>query len=273
MPGADLSAADRIARARDGALLIEAVRAAGELALSFFRTELRQWTKGVSSPVSEADIAVDALLRDKLMAPRSGYGWLSEESPDHPERLALARVWVVDPIDGTRAFLAGRDDWTISAALVEAGRPVLAALYAPATGELFSAVENAGARLNDAPISATGGAELRRARVAGPQKMLERPNVAELAMTAMPKIGSLALRLARVAEGRLDVALAGGNSHDWDLAAADLLVHEAGGRMTTLAGEGLVYNRPQTVHQGLVAAGGDRHARLVGHFRRTDRIG
>ncbi|TAK48359.1 MAG: 3'(2'),5'-bisphosphate nucleotidase CysQ [Xanthobacteraceae bacterium] len=266
MPGADLPASDA-----DGALLGEAVRAAGKLALSLFRTELRQWTKGVSSPVSEADLAVDELLRTMLRTPRPGYGWLSEESPDHPERLRLARVWVVDPIDGTRAFLAGRDDWSVSVALVQDGRPLVAAVYAPATGEFFSATKGTGARLNDAPIRATQGDELRQARVAGPQKMLEWLNDSELAMVAAPRIGSLALRLARVAEGRLDVALVGGNSHDWDLAAADLLVHEAGGRMTTLAGEGLVYNRPEIVHQRLVAAGGDRHARLVGHIRRTDR--
>ena len=107
------------------------MREAGALALTTFRQPLRQWTKGASlSPVSEADIAVDELLRERLWrAARPGYGWLSEETEDDPARLDVESVWIVDPIDGTRAYLAGRADWTISVALATDGRPVLAAIY------------------------------------------------------------------------------------------------------------------------------------------------
>ena len=119
--------------ARDAALLTDTVREAGALALSLFRTELKNWTKGASSPVSEADIAVNDLLERRLRSATPDYGWLSEESVDDESRLEKRLVWIVDPIDGTRGYLAGREDWCVSAALVEDDSPVLAAVFAPAT--------------------------------------------------------------------------------------------------------------------------------------------
>jgi myo-inositol-1(or 4)-monophosphatase len=246
------------------ARLETAVREAGLLALSMFQTPLKNWTKGPSlSPVSEADIAVDNLLRDRLTAVDNGFAWLSEESVDDPVRLAARYVWIVDPIDGTRAYLAGLPDWAVSAALVENGRPVLACLYAPVTAEFFMARANAGATLNGTAIAATTGAELALARIGGPKNLLERFAAIAPAFTVMPRVRSLALRLARVAQGSFDAAIAGGNSHDWDLAAADLLVHEAGGAMTPFEGGTVTYNRPVPRHGMLVAAGRDRHAALI----------
>src|SRR5947208_7287718 len=125
---------------RDAALLKDTVRQAGALALSLFRTELKNWTKGASSPVSEADIAVNDLLENALRSATPDYGWLSEESADDHHRLARRLVWIVDPIDGTRAYLAGREDWCVSVALVEQASPLLGAVFAPATDELFFAV-------------------------------------------------------------------------------------------------------------------------------------
>jgi myo-inositol-1(or 4)-monophosphatase len=188
---------------------------------------------------------------------------LSEESADDPARLAARRVWIVDPIDGTRAYIAGLPDWAVSAALVEDGRPVAACLYAPVGNEFFMARAKAGATLNGTAIEATAGAQLARARIAGPQSFLERLAAVAPPFTAMPRLRSLALRLARVAQGDFDVAFAGGNSHDWDLAAADLLVHEAGGAMTSFGGGTVTYNRPVPRHGMLVAAGRDRHAALI----------
>ena len=135
--------------ARDAALLTETVREAGALALSLFRTELKNWTKGASSPVSEADIAVNDLLEERLRSATPDYGWLSEESADDEARLGKRLVWIVDPIDGTRAYLAGREDWCVSVALVEDASPVLAAVFAPASDEFFFAVRGQGATLND----------------------------------------------------------------------------------------------------------------------------
>ena len=243
-----------------------AVREGGALALSTFRGEIRSWTKNETSPVSEADLAVDALLRERLPTIRKA-GWLSEETEDDPVRLCEAEVWVVDPIDGTRAYLAGSPEWTVSAALVRAGRPVVAALYAPVTDELFLAIAGAGATLNGAPIAASAGDVLMGATFSGPKRRLER--LAEIApgIVAAPRIPSLALRIARVASGQLDGTFAGPDSHDWDLAAADLLVHEAGGVLSTLTGQLLIYNKPEPVHDALVAAGRLRHAALLGLIR------
>ncbi len=259
-----MPASDGIDRAAIAARLTEILGDAGRLALRFFKTPVKTWLKGAGegSPVSEADIAVNLLMQERLSMAASGCGWLSEETEDDRTRLASARVWVVDPIDGTRSFLAGRPDWTISAALVERGRPTVAALYAPVTDEMFLAVRGQGALLNGARITVSVGAALAGARVAGPQRMLEQLSAREAGIVFAPKVHSLALRFARVAEGRIDVALGGRNSYDWDLAGADLLVHEAGGVLTTMAGETIAYNQPQPRHEALVAAGRPRH-RLV----------
>jgi myo-inositol-1(or 4)-monophosphatase len=246
--------------------LAAAVREAGALALQTFRGQLKSWIKGKSSPVSEADLAVDALLRERLLTILDA-GWLSEETEDDPARLQRTDVWVVDPIDGTRAYLAGLPDWAISVALVNAGRPVVAALYAPVTDELFLSIAGTGATLNGVPIKASKGDQIADAKFSGPKRRLESLATIEPAIQTMPRVPSLALRLARVATGALDGAFAGPDSHDWDLAAADLLVHEAGGLISTVTGQSLVYNRPNPVHDALLAAGRARHAVLLSLIR------
>ena len=247
---------------RQAARLEASVREAGALALSMFKTPLKNWTKGeAQSPVSDADIAVDNLLRVRLAD--AGIAWLSEESVDDPVRLEARYVWIVDPIDGTRAYIAGLPDWSVSAALTENGRPVAACLFAPVSQEFYLAVVGAGATRNGIAIAASQGADLAQARIAGPRKLLERLQAVAPPFTVMPRTHSLALRLARVAEGTFEAAFAGGNSHDWDLAAADLLVHEAGGALTPFGGGTVTYNCPVPRHGMLVAAGKDRHAALL----------
>jgi myo-inositol-1(or 4)-monophosphatase len=242
--------------------LTNAVREAGELALKTFRGTLKSWTKGKDSPVCEADIAVNELLHARLND--AGFGWLSEESADDARRLAARRVWVIDPIDGTRAYIAGFPEWTVAAALVEDGRPVAAVVFAPVADELFTATAGGGAWCNGRAIAATPGDTLDDARFAGPRSYVERLQKAGAGVAPIPRIASLALRLTRVAQGAVDAAMASGNSHDWDLAAADLLVHEAGGLLTTFSGRSLIYNQPKTAHEPLVAAGRERHGRLIG---------
>jgi myo-inositol-1(or 4)-monophosphatase len=254
--------------ARDVALLTDTVREAGALALSLFRTELKNWTKGASSPVSEADIAVNDLIETRLRRATPDYGWLSEESVDDEQRLDRQRVWIVDPIDGTRGYLAGREDWCVSVALVEDTTPVLAAVFAPASDEFFFAARGQGAARNDTAVHATTGTEMDFSRVAGPKPLVERLSRSSDDITLHPRIGSLALRLCRVAEGRLDAAFAGGQSRDWDLAAANLIVQEANGSMTALSGDRILYNRREVTHGVLVAAGRDRHASIIEHFRK-----
>jgi myo-inositol-1(or 4)-monophosphatase len=249
---------------REAEGLAAAVREAGQLALSMFGRPIRTWTKGPSqSPVSEADIAADNLLREQLTAIAPDIAWLSEESTDDPARLNARRVWVVDPIDGTRAYIGGLPEWSVSVALVQDGRPILACLYAPAIDEFFTARAGAGATRNGAPIAVNPGTEVEHARIAGPRKLMERLKAIAPPFVLMPRVHSLALRLTRVAQGVFDAAIAGGNSYDWDLAAADLLVHEAGGTLAPVGDGTVTYNRPVPRHGMLVATGRDRHAALI----------
>jgi len=264
---ADANSLEATILTRDAALLKDAVRDAGALARSMFRTELKTWTKGASSPVSEADIAVNDLLEARLRAATPDYGWLSEESADDAARLSRRLTWIVDPIDGTRNYLGGHDEWCVSVALVEDASPVLAAVFAPVSNEFFFAARGQGTLLNGIAVQATTGSTLDFSRMSGPKPMVERLNMSGGDIKLHPRIGSLALRLCRVADGVLDAAFAGGNSHDWDLAAADLIVQEAGGRMSDLSGDPILYNRREVAHGVLVAAGRDRHASIVAHFR------
>ena len=184
------------------------MREAGALALKTFQAPVKSWIKDQSSPVSEADIAVDAFLRERLAGPGSGRGWLSEETEDDRSAGQARQLWIVDPIDGTRSYLAGRPDWAISAALVVDGRPVLAAVFAPVTDELFLAAAGAGATRNGVPIKASAGDRLEGAKVAGPKRLVQALAAARSQIAVAPRIGSLALRLTRVAQGELDVAFA-----------------------------------------------------------------
>ena len=139
---------------------------------------------------------------------------------------------------------------------------------APASGEFFFARKGQGATVNERPIRTSAGTELDFSRMVGPRPLVERLSPSPHDIVLHPRIGSLALRLCRVAQGSLDAAFAGGQSRDWDLAAANLIVQEADGNMTALSGDALVYNRREVAHGMLVAAGRDRHARIVEHFRR-----
>ena len=248
---------------------LEAVlRDAGELARATARGPFKHWTKGSDhSPVTEADIAVNDLLRARLGSLVPDARWLSEESQDDLPDDALALAWIVDPIDGTRAFISGRADWTISAALADRGRPLVAALYAPVTEEMFLASRGGGATLNGAPIKANTGGGLSGARLAGPKRYLDRLSSLTPETLAQPKVHSLALRIARVAHGALDAAVASPGSRDWDLAAADLLVHEAGGALTDFAGRPLTFSNAHGAHGALVAAGQARHDTLINLVR------
>ena len=157
MPDAEHASASDEILTQNAALLAATVREAGAVALSMFRTELKSWIKGASSPVSEADIAVNDLIETRLRGATPDYGWLSEESVDEPARIGKALTWIVDPIDGTRAYLARQPDWSISIALIANGLPVLAAVFAPASEQFFFAIKGRGAKLNGRPIAAAPG--------------------------------------------------------------------------------------------------------------------
>ncbi len=244
-------------------VLHDAIREAAGLALPFFRkgahTGARVWSKAGGSPVTEADVAVDTFLKVRLSQIEPRAAWLSEETSDDPIRLGHDLVWIVDPIDGTRAFLSGHPDWSIAVALLRAGEPVLGAVFAPATEHFYEAVAGEGATLNGAPIRVSAQAVLDDARITGPKPLQDRllngaarrglrPSV-----TVIERVPSLALRLARVAEGRIDVGLVSRDARDWDLAGADLIVREAGGVVCDPQGEPAIYNRPEPRHGELIA--------------------
>jgi myo-inositol-1(or 4)-monophosphatase len=240
---------------------------AGEIALRFFRsglsTSARIWSKAGGSPVTEADVAVDTFLKIRLSSLMPGAGWLSEETADDARRLDRDYVWIVDPIDGTRAYLSGSHDWSVAIALLRDSRPVLGIVYAPAHGATFQAVKGQGAHCNDQPIAVSQARSLEGISVAGPKPFVDRLERKVPSIQRPPRIPSLALRIARVAEGSVDAGLVSSDARDWDIAAADLILHEAGGALTTLAGEPPRYNEPEPQHGELAAAPQQLHRELL----------
>lgn len=206
------------------------------------RGQVRGWLKGDSEPVTDVDLAVNALLQRHLASPENG--WLSEESTDTSSRLTKTRVWVVDPIDGTRALLNGKSDFSISVALVERGRPVLSVVFAPVRDEFYSARLGHGAFLNGRPIHVSNRKRLPGAHVQADRDYLtsRRWTMPWPALT-IGKYQSFALRLAAVAAGTYDLAISAKPKSEWDVAAGHLLVEEAGGVCCGGTGESLWYNR------------------------------
>ncbi len=238
--------------------LIDAARSAGEIGLRDFRlgetTSARIDTKHGGSPVTAADLAVDRYLGDRLRRAFPGAGWLSEETADDLARLEKTSLLVVDPIDGTRAFLAGDPRWAVSVALVEAGRPIAGVVHAPALGETYAAALGGGARLGDRALQAEERATLDGARVAGPKSMISALSAAGgVELAPLPRAPSLALRLVQVASGAFDIALASANAYDWDVAAADIVLSEAGARLIDARGSALAYNSKRIRHDALLA--------------------
>ena len=254
----------------DYALLKQAAREAGELALTYFRKSITVKRKIDGSEVSEADLAVDVALKLGLHVPRPDYGWLSEESEDDPERLNCRRVWTVDPIDGTNAFLRHLPEWTISAALVEDDLPVLGVVFNPATNEFFHAMRGKGAFLNDKKITASTKATLDGALLIASGGLFKKKIWKDPWPEVQTKwVNSVAYRLALVACGRADATISLSAKSEWDLAAAALIVEEAGGVITDHHGEVHRYNRATPRLPSLVASGKAMHPLLI---ERTDRV-
>ncbi|MEJ0093262.1 MAG: 3'(2'),5'-bisphosphate nucleotidase CysQ [Methylocella sp.] len=252
----------------------DAVRSAGALALGFFRpgekTSAAISHKAGGSPVTEADHLVDRFLKQRLEALLPEAGWLSEETEDSAARLTKKLILVVDPIDGTRAFARGDSTWAIAVALVQEGRPLIGIVHAPALGETYIAVKDGGARLNGDPIEVSRLVALNAdAKVAAPASLAQDLRQAGLTFALQPRIPSLAMRIALVASGALDAGFASENSHDWDIAAADLILEEAGGRLASLDGCAIVYNRKDTRHGVLTAAPRQLHAEVSLAARRA----
>ncbi|MCV6548401.1 MAG: 3'(2'),5'-bisphosphate nucleotidase CysQ [Cohaesibacter sp.] len=234
-------------------LLEQAARKAGKLALSYFNRDPQVWSKDNDSPVSEADLAVDKMLHEQLLGAKPDYGWLSEETEDNPARQQKDCVFVVDPIDGTRAFINGEDVWTISIAIVKDNRPVAAALYAPVRDELYLASKQGGTFLNGKSLKIPHKQSLQQCVTVGPPQAIKKGPLHEEGVTWGGYIGSLAYRIAMLADHKADLALARDGSHDWDLAAAELILTEAGGLLREGQGQTLTYNKAMPKHGVLYA--------------------
>ncbi len=257
MPGAELS------------LLVDAAEASGKIALKHFRHDPRIWNKPDGlGPVTAADLEVDAMLRHSLRKARPDYGWLSEETPDTNERLSAKRVFVVDPIDGTRAFIAGEKSWAHSLAVVENGRPIVGVVHLPMLDRTYAAVAGGGAFLNGTHIIASARTELDGAKVLATAALLEESHwpggVPRFERHFRP---SLAYRLCLVAEGRFDAMMSFRATWEWDVAAGDLIASEAGAVVTTGAGEVPAYNNSTPLLAGLLAAGPGLHPGILERVR------
>jgi myo-inositol-1(or 4)-monophosphatase len=259
--------------AEDRALIEDAVRTAGGIAKKYFGGEYRRWDKGAGQPVTEADLAVDKYLRETLTKARPGYGWLSEETEDDPARREKKNVFVVDPIDGTVAFLKKRPHFTVCVALVRDGRPVIGVVLNPVLDECFAANDGEGATLNGETIRVSGRSELEGCRMCAARSMFEHPAWNNPPNRPWPPMhietrNSVAYRMALVASGAYDATLALSAKRDWDMAAADIIVREAGGGLVT-AHDGTIprYNGAHAIQPSLIAAGPKLHAEILSRVR------
>ena len=247
---------------QDAELLKAAVLKAGEVAMSHFRQSPEQWVKSDGSLLTAADLAVNEALHEMLTTSRPEYGWLSEEGPEDKTRTQKEFCWILDPIDGTRSFAAGRDEWCIGLCLAHQGQPVIAGVMHPTTKQLFLAEKNAGTTLNGTRVLVTDGASLHGATLAArglARKRVEALGLEAIDVVHMPQIS----RLALLAYGKVDMVLSFGWKHDWDIAPGALLVSEAGGMVSDEHGVEMVFNQPHPEQFGVVAAGPQRHAAVL----------
>lgn len=250
--------------ADDLALLIDAARVAGKIALRYWKRNPKQWEKGDEGPVTEADIAVNDALQRQLRAARPEYGWLSEESPDDGARLETECQFILDPIDGTRAFIAGEDSFSHALAVTRGGEVVAGVVYLPAKDALYAATAEGLATLNGAPIAASAIAGFAGATILTPAANM----TAQHWPGGVPDVkrsfrASVAYRLALVAEGRFDGMLSFRQGWEWDIAAGALICERAGATVSDAKGQRLRFNRPDPRANGLIAAGAGLHGALL----------
>ena len=251
--------------ANDLKLLIDTALIAGRIATSYSGKTAKKWDKpDGAGPVTEADLAVNDMLSATLRPARPDYGWLSEETDDTIERLSQNKVFILDPIDGTRSYAEGANTWAHSFAVANRGLITAAVVYLPMLNKMFTAALGKGAQLNGAPIQVSDQAELTGSSILSTKVNVEPrfwPNgVPDFNRNHRP---SLAYRLALVAEGKFDAMFTFRPSWEWDIAAGALIVSEAGGKITDQTGNPLVFNQPDSLLNGVIAGGADVHAQAL----------
>lgn len=246
-----------------------AAREAGQAILKYYKKTYHVRDKGTDSPVTSADLEANQILRDRLLGP--DFGWLSEESADTPDRLRHATLWVVDPLDGTRDFILGTDEFAVSIGLVRDGRPVLGVIYVPPFDLLYTAARGCGARLNGDRISPSAQSNVSETRLVVSRSECERDGLSDVLRSVNVKhvdyMGSAALKMVRVATGEADAYVTLTPKNEWDFCAGEAILNEAGGRVTDGGGNAFRYNREQTLAPNLTASNGVLHSALLETFR------
>jgi myo-inositol-1(or 4)-monophosphatase len=248
---------------KDLDLLRDAAQEAGRLALKLQEGGLQIWRKEGGSPVTSADLAVDDLLKERLRAARPDYGWLSEETADDPERLARDRVFMVDPIDGTRAYISGRPWWVVSVAVAEAGRPTAGVIYNAALEETYEAAEGGGAFLNGAPIHCSTVTDLETCAMLADPALFADGWEEPWPSMRVERRNAIAYRMALVAAGTFDAAIAMGDKNDWDIAAGLVIAAEAGAVSTDHKGRNLPLNSPTAKNASLICTAPALHPLIL----------
>ena len=248
----------------DLALLIDAALEAGKIALRYWKQSPRVWDKGDEGPVTEADLAVNAMLETRLRAARPEYGWLSEETPDTPARLQCEQVFMIDPIDGTRAFIAGETTFSHALAVARNGVVTAAVVYVPARDLMFAAALDGVATCNGKAIFVSD-----RSGIAGASILTAKTNMAaEHWIGPVPEVArsfraSVAYRLCLVADGQFDGMLSLRQAWEWDIAAGVLIAERAGATVTDRRGAALRFNATVPRSNGVLVAAPGLHAELL----------
>lgn len=241
-----------------------AARKAGKLALDHYAEDVQAWQKGDKTPVTKTDLAVDQMLREDLLAAEPKFGWLSEETRDDRARLEKRDLWIVDPIDGTRAFVKGKPEWVIAIAAVRDGAPIAAVIFNPVTDQLFDAAKDKGARCNGKGIKASSRDNLKGCRLLGFADLFARPDwPSPWPSMHIEQRNAVAYRMALVASGEFDATLSLNLKSEWDIAAGALIAEEAGARVTNHKGERLSFNHPEGHGHNLICAGPALHASIL----------
>jgi myo-inositol-1(or 4)-monophosphatase len=253
---------------------VAAARAAGDVIRGYYAAPLAVREKGRDNPVTAADLEANRAIRAIVAAAFPDDGWLSEETADSHERLARRRVWIVDPLDGTKEFIQRIPEFCVCVALVEDGAPCVAASYNPLAERLYAARRDGGTTLNGAPVRVSATADLRTARVLASRSEDARGEwEAYKPHVRVELTGSVAFKLARLAAGDGDATFSLTPKNEWDICAGTLLVTEAGGRVTDRDGRPLRFNQPDPLRPGLVATNGVLHEPLFALIRRIEGAG
>ncbi|PHR61664.1 MAG: inositol monophosphatase [Robiginitomaculum sp.] len=242
-------------------LLVRAAREAGAIAAKYFQDgTAKVWDKSENHPVTDADIAVNDYLLTVLMSARPDYGWLSEETKDDHSRTQAKRSFVIDPIDGTRAFIDGRPHFTICLAVIENGKSIAGVVYNPLKDEMYEAVLGGGARLNGDAIAPNVCAQIQDCTMVGYPRKFRRLGWPDMNVSIR---NSMAYRIVMVAAGKRDATVSFTPKSDWDLAAATLIAQEAGAMATDLEGDAFDYAQKSTSNNGVICASPTLHGLLL----------